>query len=435
MSFDAEVGIKFEEPAFWEWDRFEQAESKGCADEKTDAVVIKQEEVDNAIILSDDGIVHGGHPMVEILSAVEPSVLDDLRALQRHNEVIWNDVELLGPDSVHVQDFEEGNWMQPCKSAPVPLTPSTSTPAANCLGRNQKDLESINESESTTSESDPGPTAVQTSDPTVVHTIRHFSPAICVVQVDGISIYQLIIDSYPLLRRFDTDFVNLSRIADYLRLPLSLLDSVAFGKEVLGGCPLIRGKWVPLDRAREFVGEYADTHPVLETFLSGDLHKQFPPCVMALYLSSQDTRSSNQFGQPFRSMVHDARPRMSIDDLLEASTPWERGRWEDDDHFISIHPSLGIKSNDIPTPIFEEQTAPETALSPIEQEIFQSLCGSPEWDPPVSAPTDDVEKEMEDVPVIEDKSGCSGRTRNLRRSKRVADIASKSRTRSRRSRV
>jgi len=86
MSFDAEVGIKFEEPAFWEWDRFEQAESKGCADEKTDAVVIKQEEVDNAIILSDDGIVHGGHPMVEILSAVEPSVLDDLRALQRHNE-------------------------------------------------------------------------------------------------------------------------------------------------------------------------------------------------------------------------------------------------------------------------------------------------------------------------------------------------------------
>lgn len=217
------------------------------------------------------------------------------------------------------------------------------------------------------------------------------------------------------------------------------MDGVLFGKEVLGGCPLIRGKWVPLDRAREFVGEYARTHPVLATFLSGDLHKQFPSCVMASHLSSQETRLSNQFGQPFRSMVHDARPRMSIDDLFEASTPWERGSWEDDDHFISIHPSLGIKSADIPVPTFEEQTVPETALSPIEQEIFQSLCGSPDWDVPVPATsptTAEIEKEVEgDDPVKEETPACMGRTRNLRRSKRVADIVSKSRTRTGRSRV
>jgi hypothetical protein len=142
LPFDAEIRIKLEESAFWDWSGPNRHSLKGCADEKPDAVVIKQEDVDNAIILSDEGIVHDDHSVAEILSAVEPSVLDDLRTLQRHNEVIWNDVELLGPDSVHVQDFEEGNWMQPRRPVPTPLSPSS---AVDSPETNQKRLDSVNE--------------------------------------------------------------------------------------------------------------------------------------------------------------------------------------------------------------------------------------------------------------------------------------------------
>lgn len=129
---------------------------------------------------------------------------------------------------------------------------------------------------------------------------------------------------------------------------------------------------------------------------------------------------------------------MFIDDLYEATTPWERANWDDDDHFISLHPSLGIKSNEITMPPLEEDHSPELALSPIEQEIFQSLCGCADWDSPplvTDIVVEAVEKAREEeARALEERVPCGGRARTLRRSKRVADAIASTRPRTRSSR-
>jgi hypothetical protein len=437
-SFDSNCTVKSEEYSFWDWNGFESEGNSNTTD--TDSVIIKEEDVDNAIVLSaksSDDLSTSGP-----LSAVEPSYLADYRVLtdiRRHSEILWKDVELLGPDSVRLQDFEEGHWPRIC---PTRTRAHTSPSLFAFVGpTSSKDSCSPKKgsSESSTSTERKVPESALPSaekpDPTVVHTIRHVTPAICVAQVDGISIYQLIVDSYPLLRRFDTDFVNLSRIAEYLGQPRSSLESISVAKDVVDGCPLIRGKWVPLEKARSFVNVLS-MHHVLDMFLSEKLSDQFPPCVQALHRSHHHLRSCNQFGPPFRSMVEDRRPPISIDDLFEASMSWER---DDDDHLISVHPSLGIKSMDISVPALQEDNGvQETPLSPTEQEIFHSFCGSPEWDSPTPVITEitaESGKENEDIRPAEERTLRGVRARTLRRSKRVADaMASRSRTRSGKSR-
>jgi hypothetical protein len=236
-----------------------------------------------------------------------------------------------------------------------------------------------------------------------------------------------------LLRRLDTDFVNLSRIAEYLGQPKASLESVSPVKDVAKGCPLILGKWVPLEKARNFVSGCSLMQNVLDIFLSGNLFEQFPPCVQVMHRTHQQLRSHCQFGPPFQSMVEDPHPQPWMDDTLEINTHWERVHW-DDDHLISVHPSLGTQSMEIPLPALEERSVPEAPLSPTEQEIFRSFCGSPEWDTPsptVMEVASNSEKENEEIRPVEERTPRGGYTRTLRRSKRVADaMASRSRTRS-----
>lgn len=210
LSFEPEPKIKSEEYNFWNWNGFDRTESEGhlnATNELPDSIVIKQEDVDNAIILSDNGIMDDDMSMSGPLSAVEPSFLADCVTLRRHSEVVWKDVELLGPDSVHVQEFDDGNWPQP-RTSPVRARARTSPslfasfadsgePRKFASGDRESRLEryaffmcfafsvlSSVVSQSTASESEHD-LSTETADPTVVHTIRHFTPAICMVQVDG----------------------------------------------------------------------------------------------------------------------------------------------------------------------------------------------------------------------------------------------------------
>lgn len=195
---------------------------------------------------------------------------------------------------------------------------------------------------------------------------------------------------------------------------------------------------MPLEIASKFVKEHSSTHPVLDVFLSENLHGQFPSSLQALHRSSQRLRSCNQFGTPFKSTMEDARPPMFVDDIFEANTRWERNSWEDDDHVVSIHPSLAIKSTDISMPPLEEDHSPELALSPIEQEIFQSICGCADWESPplvTDVVIEAIEKAREEeARILEEQVPCGGRARTLRRSKRVADAIASTRPRTRSSR-
>jgi hypothetical protein len=119
--FDLKTGVK-PEYSVWDWSGFESCESEVYvhATEEADSVIVKEEDVDNTIILSDKEQLGDDPSMSGPLSAIEPSYLSDYRVLtdaRRHSEVLWKDAELLGPDSVRLQDFEDGHWPQPRISA------------------------------------------------------------------------------------------------------------------------------------------------------------------------------------------------------------------------------------------------------------------------------------------------------------------------------
>jgi hypothetical protein len=120
--FDLEPGIKLERYSIWDWSGINCCESEGYAHttDKLDSSFVKEEDMDSLVFLSDKGRLDDDPSLLEPLSAIEPSYLSDYRLLtdaRRHTEVLWKDVELLGPDSVRLQDFEDGDWPQPRKSA------------------------------------------------------------------------------------------------------------------------------------------------------------------------------------------------------------------------------------------------------------------------------------------------------------------------------
>jgi hypothetical protein len=120
-------------------------------------------------------------------------------------------------------------------------------------------------------------------------------------------------------------------------------------------------------------------------------------------------------------MVEKTSESLSMD---ESSDVPERTHWDEDDHLMSVHPSLGINSIEVSVHLLQDDGVTESPLSPTEQEIFHSFCGSPEWDTPAQATVHE-----EEVVSGDERPGEHPRT--LRRSKRVADaMASKSCTRS-----
>ena len=137
-----------EELDSWSWNEFNNF---GIHDppqlpNSPDTFLIKHEDVDSAAAatcLDDDVTLLGP------LSAVEPSSSLDFPSLleeRKQSANIWKDVELLGPDSLRLQDFDEGDWPNvrlsphrpraytvPSVHTPAPLQ-SKSEPILSCLG-------------------------------------------------------------------------------------------------------------------------------------------------------------------------------------------------------------------------------------------------------------------------------------------------------------
>ncbi|KAF7304682.1 hypothetical protein MKEN_01182300 [Mycena kentingensis (nom. inval.)] len=217
--------------------------------------------------------------------------------------------------------------------------------------------------------------------PPVVHTSSPSTPAISATQVEGIPVYQTTLGTQTVLRRLDTDFVNLS--------PYRYLFS----------------NTVPHPSQRHhYIAWLPDYHPLrgnpLKMFLSDRLASQFPSNLTAW---KEGVSSRGVFGQHFASTVQ-ATTLCSSDASLDV----------DDTSFLTpLAPSFSASAVPIGNSV-----EPEQPLSSTEQQIFQELCITTEWDgemeqgPP--SPLSDVPSDGEDVPE-------PSSTRNLRRSKRVAD--------------
>ena len=227
--------------------------------------------------------------------------------------------------------------------------------------------------------------------------------------------YELVLGLHQLLRRFDTDFVNLTRIAESLGASPPSLDQDLTGRDLVEGCASIFGIWVPLSCAQEYVRTQLFVPSELEAFLSNTLYEDFPSSIRNLYRSHDHVRSLRQLGPPFRSMV-------------------ER------QHSLSIDDTTGKADMDILIPPFSDGTTLNAPLSVKEAEIFQTLCACPDWDAPSPSPATDLKPEKQQAegkrPRTAERPSRAADAPPLRRSRRVAEsLASRPRTRLGKNRV
>ncbi|KAG6886014.1 hypothetical protein C0993_006130 [Termitomyces sp. T159_Od127] len=287
------------------------------------------------------------------------------------------------------------------------------------------------------------------SDVVVVHTCQPCTPAISATSIEGISVYQMMLGPFQLLRRIDTDFVNLSTIVAYSGGSWPVLSTIPNAAVVTKGSVMVSGTWVPLSAAQAYV---RDHHPrengPLHTFLSDTLYERFPPALQDFHRSSTQNRKLGYFGPHFSSTIQATQLCGSAPETPPPpSNTLEKTR-EEPSFTLAPGIAFSLPLSLTSTERSIEQNA-ELPLSPCEQEMFQVLCGTPEWDkensPPSSPAVGDKKTafvaeiqmtETQPLPSANKVTEVERTEKPLRRSKRVADAiaaqAQNTRTRSRR---
>lgn len=115
--------VKIEELESWGWDdSYESDWFRPRPEDENKEIKQEELEVESALISGDESVTSAvgdddyaspsplsptsGTFSMSGLSASAPSI----STLRRHSELAWKDVELLGPDSVHLHEFEDGEW-------------------------------------------------------------------------------------------------------------------------------------------------------------------------------------------------------------------------------------------------------------------------------------------------------------------------------------
>lgn len=248
----------------------------------------------------------------------------------------------------------------------------------------------------------------------------------------------MMLGSHLLLRRIDTDFINLMPIVAYSGGPYPVLSTISNAITVAKGSTAVSGTWVPLSAAQAYVRD----HPGLQggpfdLFLSDVLFERFPTALQDFHKSSCPGRTLNHFGPHFGSTLQATQ--------LYCQTDMQNTLR---DGLMNLNESYPMPVSSLALPSSLEQGFDEAdcPLSAAEQEIFREICDIPDSDentaPP--SPTIMVVDEEDTLPASEvspltasspeptgtGDSECSERP--LRRSKRVANaIAAQSRTRTR----
>ncbi|KAG6919986.1 hypothetical protein DXG01_013335 [Tephrocybe rancida] len=261
----------------------------------------------------------------------------------------------------------------------------------------------------------------------VVHTCQPCTPAISATSIEGISVYQMMLGPFQLLRRIDTDFVNLSTIVAYSGAPGPVPSSIPNAIAVTKGSVMVSGTWVPLSAAQAYV---RDHHPLqhgpLHAFLSDTLFERFPSALQDFHRSSTQGRMLGQFGPHFWSTIHATQLCGSAPEPTTQHTAWEEP--------LPAHNTAFALSLAMASPEHNAENI-DLPLSPSEQEMFHALCGAPEWDKENSPPSSPLvgeqlktaflsavaEVQTTPMDIVNAKGQSEATDRPLRRSKRVAD--------------
>jgi len=190
------------------------------------------------------------------------------------------------------------------------------------------------------------------------------------------------------------------------------------------GSSSVRGTWVPLASAQAAVMGHPH-HQSLDMFLSDTLFELFPTPLQDFHRSNAQGRSMSQFGPDFKSTMQSLLPTES------ATTPehWDEAGsahdWVPESPMLLPHPTFSSALDALRGEL--EEPAPETPLSPTEQEMFQALCFMPEWEKE-SASTQPIDIDVSKPKCFENEEHPA-----RRRSRRVANleaVATRTRTRS-----
>ncbi|KAJ4001380.1 hypothetical protein F5050DRAFT_1683517 [Lentinula boryana] len=335
----------------------------------------------------------------------------------------------------------------------------TVTRPPNALSAANNRLPSVfseNEENETTSESyasrEEPPPCVSPSDirigsngvePIIVNTCEPCLPQIIATHIEGIAVYQSSLGPHTLLRRIDTDFVNLTPIIKYAQTPQPMT-VIPGATSVTKGRQEVQGYWVPLDAMRLYVQDCILSRPstsssdplaILDIFLSDTLVERFPAALREFVRTTRANSINGLSGKHFgKSFGGDDTSSSS----LSAGTPnptamaaaAAKDRVPIHEEVFPPHLSFGVSMSITPSV--------EVPLSDTEEKIFDEFCVNLEWD---NEENGDGNAQLytsissKSAPVIVSQADTalpSPSPGSLRRSKRVADaLAAKSNVRTR----
>ncbi|KAF9002022.1 hypothetical protein BDQ17DRAFT_568954 [Cyathus striatus] len=218
----------------------------------------------------------------------------------------------------------------------------------------------------------------------VVYTCQPCNPPISATQVEDISVYQMMLGENVVLRRIDTDFVNLSPILAFSGAPQPVLSAISNATVITKGSPVVSGTWVPLAAAQAHVRDHPLTGGLLDVFLSDTLYERFPTALQDFHRSNSQGRSLNQFGRHFTSTLR----------ATHVVNGGERNSFTVCMPF-ALSAALGAERHN------HEDEPP---LSAQEQELFHELCVIPDWDKEAPASADTISMEVDDATKIATES-------------------------------
>ncbi|CAA7267632.1 unnamed protein product [Cyclocybe aegerita] len=269
----------------------------------------------------------------------------------------------------------------------------------------------------------------------VVHTCQPCHPAVSATQIEEISVYQMMLGPFQLLRRIDSDFVNLSPIVAYSgTAPVMNRDGCSGGDSTSGsatttspcassnsissswnpsvianatvitkGSPEVCGTWVPLAAAQAYVREHlsGEGARALEVFLSDTLVDRFPRALRDLQfqLTHQSAKGLNQFGRHFASTL--LAGGLGVETSIKILQHPPHHHQQHGQHTSSAM-LPGMNTLVMPTPSFVlglgRADENEVPLSATEQELFHELCViPPDWEKESGCVGDDERENDEET--------------------------------------
>lgn len=226
--------------------------------------------------------------------------------------------------------------------------------------------------------------------------------------IPDIPVFQMMLGPFQLLRRIDSDFVNLSPIIAYsgtAGIPTSTAGAgdsgitersdngghpssprsspavapstnvVTNATVITSGSPEICGTWVTLAAAQAYVrdhlssGENVVARRALELFLSDALVERFPSALQDFHRLNAGLRALNQFGRHFEStlMVAGGGGVGVLDCAVKIS-----GRSEEEEEGKGVAAAAAFTDG-----LVQRDEGGDAPLSKTEQDLFHELCDFP----------------------------------------------------------